>query len=438
MVTLFMSMPVPSRRDGIQYLYMFAAAVVIVAGMRAAETILNPLLLAVFLSVICAPAYFTLLRRGISQWLAILTVTGALAFVAWIVLAVVMGSIRDFTSQQAEYQKKLAVKEAVYRARFKKWKEAFQTDNAAETTSGEEIVPRDNTNAETDTSVEDSPGTNAPLDFDMTLDSSTGSQAESTGNDSQQSSDSNAGRDQYNFFDPSTVISMAVQVAGSLANLASKAVLIALMVLFILLEAGTFESKLRRAFPGRRETTKQAATMIQNVQRYVAIKTTMSLATALLMGLWLRWFDVKFIGLWMLMAFLLNFIPNVGSIAAAIPPIVIAWLDAGSDLEAGLLYELQVPLLVAAGYVVVNVCIGNLLEPRLMGRGLGLSPVIIFCSMVFWGWVLGPVGMLLSVPLTMTVHIVLNGFDDTRWIATLMGAARPGDDEIMANGHATP
>ena len=433
-----MSMPVPSRRDGIQYLYMFAAAVVIVAGMRAAETILNPLLLAVFLSVICAPAYFTLLRRGISQWLAILTVTGALAFVAWIVLAVVMGSIRDFTSQQAEYQKKLAVKEAVYRARFKKWKEAFQTDDDAETSSGKEILPQTGANAETDTSLEDSPDTNAPIDVDRALDSITGSQTGTTRIDTQQSSASNTGGDQYKLFDPSTVISMAVQVAGSLANLASKAVLIALMVLFILLEAGTFESKLRRAFPGRRETTKQAATMIHNVQRYVAIKTTMSLATALLAGLWLQWFDVKFIGLWMLMAFLLNFIPNVGSIAAAIPPIVIAWLDAGSDLEAGLLYELQVPLLVAAGYVVVNVCIGNLLEPRLMGRGLGLSPVIIFCSMVFWGWVLGPVGMLLSVPLTMTVHIVLNGFDDTRWIATLMGAARPGDDEITANGHATP
>ncbi len=147
----------------------------------------------------------------------------------------------------------------------------------------------------------------------------------------------------------------------------------------------------------------------------MAIKTAMSVATALLISLWLRLFNVPYISLWVLLAFLLNFIPNVGSIAAAIPAVLIAWLDADLYVAGG----------VAIGYVIVNVAIGNFLEPRLMGQRLGLSPLVIFCSMVFWGWILGPVGMLLSVPLTMTVHIVLNGFDDTRWIATLMGSGAP-------------
>ena len=189
------------------------------------------------------------------------------------------------------------------------------------------------------------------------------------------------------------------------------------MVVFILLEAGTFEQKLKQAFSRRQNTTEQATQMVRSVQRYMAIKTAMSIATALLISLWLKLFNVPYISLWVLLAFLMNFIPNIGSIAAAIPAVLIAWL--GSDMSTA--------CSVGMGYLIVNMAIGNILEPRLMGRGLGLSPLVIFCSMVFWGWVLGPVGMLLSVPLTMTVHIVLNGFDDTRWIATLMGAGTSAD-----------
>jgi AI-2 transport protein TqsA len=143
----------------------------------------------------------------------------------------------------------------------------------------------------------------------------------------------------------------------------------------------------------------------------MAIKTAASVVTAVLIGLWLRIFEVPYLPLWMLLAFLLNFIPNIGSIIAAIPAVLIAWLELGTMPAVGC----------AVGYIVVNVVIGNFLEPRFMGRHLGLSPLVIFCSMMFWGWVLGPIGMLLSIPLTMTVHLVLNGFDDTRWIATLMG-----------------
>ena len=120
-------------------------------------------------------------------------------------------------------------------------------------------------------------------------------------------------------------------------------------------------------------------------------------------------------GVFGLLAFVLNYIPNIGSFLAAIPPVLLALVD--RDLG------LYVALLTAGGFVVINVVVGNVIEPRLMGRGLGLSPLVIVVSMVFWGWALGSVGMLLSVPLTMAVKIVLESDPATRSLAVLMGSS---------------
>jgi predicted PurR-regulated permease PerM len=115
--------------------------------------------------------------------------------------------------------------------------------------------------------------------------------------------------------------------------------------------------------------------------------------------------------LWGLVAFLFNFVPNIGSIIAAVPALLLALvqLGPGPALAAG------------AGYLVVNIVMGNVVEPRFMGRGVGLSTLVVFLSLVFWGWVLGPVGMLLSVPLTMVVKLALEANPETRWIAVLIG-----------------
>jgi predicted PurR-regulated permease PerM len=119
---------------------------------------------------------------------------------------------------------------------------------------------------------------------------------------------------------------------------------------------------------------------------------------------------VDFPLLWGLLTFLLNFVPNIGSFIAAAPAVSLAFLQFGVGRAA----------LAAAGYIVLETGIGNVLEPRLMGRGLGLSPLVVFVSLVFWGWVLGPAGMLFSVPLTMIVKIALDTSDDLRWVAVLL------------------
>jgi AI-2 transport protein TqsA len=121
---------------------------------------------------------------------------------------------------------------------------------------------------------------------------------------------------------------------------------------------------------------------------------------------------VLIIQLWGLLAFLLNFIPTFGSILAAVPPVLLAVVQLGVG-EA---------FMVAIFYVAVNVIVGSVLEPRFMGKGLDLSSLVVFLSLVFWGWILGPVGMLLSVPLTIMVKIALENSEDTHWIGVMLGA----------------
>jgi predicted PurR-regulated permease PerM len=143
----------------------------------------------------------------------------------------------------------------------------------------------------------------------------------------------------------------------------------------------------------------------------MAIKTMISLVTGVIVTLMLLIIGVDYPLLWGLLAFVLNFVPNIGSIIAAVPAVLLAIIQLGGFYA----------LITAPGCVVLNLFMGNVIEPRFMGRGLGLSTLVVFLSLLFWGWLLGPVGMLLSVPLTITAKIALDSRDDTRWIAILLG-----------------
>ena len=118
--------------------------------------------------------------------------------------------------------------------------------------------------------------------------------------------------------------------------------------------------------------------------------------------------------LWGFLGFVLNYIPTIGSIVAAIPAVLLAAVQLGPGMAA----------LIAGGYLVINITIGNALEPRIMGDQLGLSPMVVFLSLVFWGWLWGPAGMLLSVPLTVVLRSILIHRDETRWLAILLGPNR--------------
>ena len=121
---------------------------------------------------------------------------------------------------------------------------------------------------------------------------------------------------------------------------------------------------------------------------------------------------VDYYFLWGLLAFVLNYIPTIGSFFALLPPALLTLIQMGY-IEA---------ILVVIGFIIINTIIGNIIEPRFMGKGLGLSTLVVFLSLIFWGWVLGPIGMLLSVPLTITIKIILDSSDETRWLAVLLGS----------------
>ncbi len=199
-------------------------------------------------------------------------------------------------------------------------------------------------------------------------------------------------------------------------DMLTTAFLVALVAIFLLVEAVGFPAKLRMALGDRGASFLWLAGVMTEIQQYLAIKTLISAATGLLIGggAWLL--GVDFALLWGLLAFFLNYIPNVGSLLAAVPAVLIALLQHG----------LGTALAFAAVYGAVNVVLGNLAEPALLGRRLGLSPAVVILSLVFWGWVWGPAGMFLSVPLTMVAKIILEHTNDYRWIAALMaGAPRP-------------
>ncbi|MFZ2088774.1 MAG: AI-2E family transporter [Desulfobaccales bacterium] len=212
------------------------------------------------------------------------------------------------------------------------------------------------------------------------------------------------------YFSPGKVMSLMSWMLSLVRGLFTNMFLVFLTVLFILIEASGFPEKLQAAFPSPEKTLGHFKAIATSTNQYMAVKTIFSLATGVSVYIILVLIGVDFALFWGLLAFLLNFIPAIGSIIAAVPAILLALLQLGFPAA----------LLTLLGFLFVNVLFGNFLEPRFMGRRLGLSPLVVIVSLLFWGWVLGPIGMVLSVPLTMIAKIALAANADTRWLAVLL------------------
>ena len=219
------------------------------------------------------------------------------------------------------------------------------------------------------------------------------------------------------YFNPQRAMNMVAITLSGLRSVLTNFLLIMLTVLFILLEASGFPQKLKAALDKPDESITRISKITESVNRYLLMKTMFSLLTGILIWVWLAILGVDFPLLWGLLAFLLNYVPTIGSLIAAIPAVLLALIQLGGSSA----------LFTCLGYLVVNVSIGSIMEPKLMGHGLGLSTLVVFLSLIFWGWVLGPVGMLLSVPLTMTVKIALESDEESRWLGIMLGSGPPAD-----------
>ena len=344
----------PSR--GITLLYAIAALVIVIWGMRGAAPLLVEVLLSVFIAIVCAPSLYWLQRKGLPTWLALIVVVSVMLLMVFGFIVLMGSSISGFMANLGHYKKSLST---TYQGVLNFLDDTHLVERLEKAT-GQDIV----------TSIGNSLDVNKAVQF-------------------------------------------AGNTVSELGSAFGSAFMIALTAIFILLEASGFPKKLSAMAGAAADKSRLNVDRIVNdIRHYLILKTWMCLLTGVLTGLFLYCMGLDYPFLWGTLAFLLNFIPNIGSIIAAVPAVLLGLVQFGWEGALGII----------VGYLVINGLVGNFLEPKIFGKGLGLSTLVIFLGLIFWGWILGPIGMVLSAPLTMVVKIVAESQPDTRWIAILLSS----------------
>ena len=330
-------------------LIVAAAVIVIIAGMRQSAPLIVPFLLSVFIAVISFPLMCKLQQIGLHKSLSLMLVILLVISLAVGISLLIGSSITDFSRMLPEYQQKISAE----------WEQGLQWLNNHGVSLADTIKE---------------------------------------------------------VIDPAAAVGLVSSILKGFGNVLTNSFLIILSVIFILLEAAGLTQKFlsldgKVALQQRAEGLAFSQVFVEKVRNYMGIKTLFSLITGLIIGIALWLIGVDYPVLWGVLAFMLNFVPSIGSIIAAVPAVLLTIVQLG----------MAPALLVAAVYVAVNMIIGSFIEPKYMGKGLGLSILVVFVSLVFWGWVLGPVGMLLSVPLTITVKLALDSKPETQWLGHLLG-----------------
>jgi predicted PurR-regulated permease PerM len=221
------------------------------------------------------------------------------------------------------------------------------------------------------------------------------------------------------YVDAGAVADLAGTLVAGVGSLLSDTAFVLMTTAFIMAEAAGLPRKLQVALGPDAEVARFGA-IVEDLQEYLWIKTQISLVTGVLAWVLCLATGVDYPVLWGVIAFLLNYIPTIGSIIAAVPPVLLGFVLLG--------WERGVILVI--GYLLINTVMGNIIEPKVMGKRLGLSSLVVFLSLVFWGWIWGPLGMFLSVPLTMIVKILLEYSDDMKWIAVLLGSGAEMEERL--------
>jgi len=327
-------------------LVIMASLIIVLAGVKLASGILIPFLMSFFIAIICSPAVKLLIKFKFPRALAVLSVIVFIILCCFVLAGLLGSSVAEFKQNLPFYQEQINTQFAGVIDKLQQF------------------------------------GINIHIEKATLLE----------------------------YFSPGKAMGMATNVLSSFSGMMANIFLILLTTIFMLFEAESIPKKVHMIYNDPSMRMRQIDKFLQAVHNYIAMKSLISLITALLVGAVLSLIGVDFVILWMLLAFLLNFIPNIGSLLAAIAPVLLAFVQLGFGHAVA----------VAGSYFVVNMVMGSVIEPRVMGRGMGLSTLVVFSSLIFWGWLLGSVGMLLSVPLTMIVKIALESSSSTLWVSALL------------------
>ncbi|MDR1053145.1 MAG: AI-2E family transporter, partial [Planctomycetaceae bacterium] len=361
---------------------------------KAAQSLAAPFLLAAFFAMVLMPPLRWLKQKGLSDWVA-LSALSLVVFLFGIGLVWILSySLTDFAGRLPTYREKVTagvtqlddwINDAIQK--FDQMEKSvpkipiFQEELLHEEPT--ELIPPTETTVQTAQPTETVTSEITPLHEPFSL---------------------------FNIVHLDTLIGYIHLGVRELLNIATISSLIVIMVIFMLIEAARLPEKAREAFGGRDLSNEYFRKIAADTWNYMKIKTIINLLTGLItaIGLWLL--GVEYALLWGILMFFLNYIPNIGQIIASVPPILLALLDQGATTAA----------VVTGWLVVVNTAFGYGVEPRYLEKGLGISSLVVLLSLIFWGWLLGPIGMFLSAPLTMVMKIVLQNDPKTNWIAVLL------------------
>ena len=354
-----------SRRHGAgRVLLMIAALVIAVAGLKAAQNFFLPVLLAFFVATVSYPITQGLTKRKVPRLIAVLlTVMVDFAFIAGVIVlgVILLQDLQDKWNQKyaAQLYEQVRVGSEILAGKLQSWGVA-------------------DAKVQIQKAVENNLANLRQIRFEKIWDLGTG-------------------------------------VLGQLVGFIGAALIFLILTVFMLSEAKMFGQRLEAISQAHGPNISRMLSATKDIQRYLAIKTVVSLFTGFLAGLLCWAAGLDFYILWGIVAFALNYIPVIGSLVAGVPPTILALLVAG----------LPNAVLVAGGYLLINNFLGNFIEPVLVGRRFGISTLVVVISVMFWGWVWGPLGMLLAVPLTMTLKVILDGSEEFRWIGVAISSGHP-------------
>ena len=330
---------------------------IVAAGIMDASSLINPLLLALFISIVCAQPLSWLVRRKVPHGLAIAIVLFGVFLIFFGLGQLIVESVSEFSKDAPQYAERLN-----------------QISTSILTNLGR-------------------------LGIDDSIEHLS------------------------SMIDSSKVLSFTTGIVSNFGSMMGNTFLIVFIIVFLLMELNSFAVKTIAIVDDPAKSMQYLSKISNSIRHYLAIKTLISLATGILIWFLLYIIGVDYAILWGLLAFMFNYIPNIGSFIAMVPATVFALIQLGFG---GAIWT-------AVAFIAINTVMGSVIEPKVMGKGMGLSTLVVFLSLIFWGFILGTVGMFLSVPLTMTVKIILEQNEKTKWIAILLGTQREAQVIIERN-----